>query len=144
MCDLRLPLVLRYVVITSGLLPSVVFLGFLTNVSGPYIRPIFRVQWSDWTLKMRRIYGPETLVTNQTKTTLGNNPEVITTYRNRNVFKLRCFRPCNEILHDGCIHSFTYNQINVIYGYVFWEDNTGCLSGKDVFNAVLRAIRKLM
>ena len=32
-------------VITFELLVSVAFLWFVTNVSGPYIRPIFRVQW---------------------------------------------------------------------------------------------------
>jgi hypothetical protein len=31
-----------------------------------------------WTLKMVPIYGPETLVKNQRKATLGNNPKVIT------------------------------------------------------------------
>jgi hypothetical protein len=59
------------VVVTFGLLPSVVFLWFVTNVSGLYIRPIFRVHWE-----------PEKLVKNQRKTTPGNNPKVITTYCN--------------------------------------------------------------
>ena len=35
-----------------------------------------------WALKMGRIYGPETLVTNQRRATLGNNPKVITLYCN--------------------------------------------------------------
>jgi hypothetical protein len=38
-----------YAVVAFGLLPSVVFLWSATSVSGPYIRPIFRIQW---TLKM--------------------------------------------------------------------------------------------
>jgi hypothetical protein len=42
--DFRLPPGLHYEVITFGLLPSVAFLWFLTNVSGPYIGTIFRVQ----------------------------------------------------------------------------------------------------
>jgi hypothetical protein len=71
------------------------FLWFLTNVSGPYIRPIFRVQLEHqepgctgfyifpiWTLKMGRIYGPETFVKNGRKATLGNNPKVTTSYCN--------------------------------------------------------------
>ena len=48
LCDLRLPPGLQFDVVTFGLIPSV-------SVSGPYIRSIFRVQW-----------------------TLGNNPEVTT------------------------------------------------------------------
>jgi hypothetical protein len=44
MCDLRLPSGFQYEVVTFGLLPSSDFLWFLTNISGPYIRPIFRVQ----------------------------------------------------------------------------------------------------
>jgi hypothetical protein len=34
------------------------------------------------TLKMGRIYGPETLVKDHTKATLGNSPKVTTSYRN--------------------------------------------------------------
>ena len=45
LCDLRFPPGLQTVAITFGLLPSVAFLWFVTNVSGPYIRPNFRVQW---------------------------------------------------------------------------------------------------
>ena len=37
---------------------------------------------SHWTLKMGRKYGPETLVKNQRKTTLGNNPKVTASYCN--------------------------------------------------------------
>jgi hypothetical protein len=54
-----------------GLLPNYVFLRFLTKISGPYMGPIC-------TLKMGRIYGPETLVTNRRKVTLGNNPKIAT------------------------------------------------------------------
>ena len=75
---LRFPPVLQYVVITFGLLPGVVFLWFLTNFSG-----------SQWTLKMGRIYSPETLVTNQRETTLGKNPEVTTTSFTPNWYKLK-------------------------------------------------------
>jgi hypothetical protein len=44
---------------------------------------VYPSSWcSHWTLKMGRIYGPETLVTYQKKTTLCNNPKVITSYYN--------------------------------------------------------------
>jgi hypothetical protein len=45
LCDLRLPPDLRYEVITFGLLPSVAFLWFVTNVSGPYLTGPWR--WED-------------------------------------------------------------------------------------------------
>ena len=44
LCDLRLPPGFQYEIITFGLLPSVALSRFLTNVSGPYIRPICRVK----------------------------------------------------------------------------------------------------
>jgi hypothetical protein len=48
------------------------FRWFVTNVSAPYILPIFRVR----TLMMGRTLDPETLVRNQAKTTLSNNPNL--------------------------------------------------------------------
>jgi hypothetical protein len=65
-------------VVTSGLWPSVAFLWFLTNVSGPSSG----FSKKKWTLKMRRIYGPETLFKNQRKATGGHKPKVTTSYCN--------------------------------------------------------------
>jgi hypothetical protein len=76
MCDLRLQPGLPLVVITFGLLPSVAFLSFVTNVSGPYINTIFRVQrqpltgpwrWDGHTLPKRwsRTKEKRRLVTSQ-------------------------------------------------------------------------------
>ena len=57
-------------VITFGLLPSVTFLWFLANVSEPYIRPIFSVQFSpdpeDGTKRWSRTKGNRCRVTTQT------------------------------------------------------------------------------
>ena len=66
MCDSRLPLQLQYLVLAFGLLPSIVFAWFTTNISGLCVRP------------MGRTHDPETLVANQAKTTLGNNPKTKT------------------------------------------------------------------
>ena len=46
MCHLRFPPGLQYEATTFELLLSFAFLWFMTNVSGLYIRPIFRVQFS--------------------------------------------------------------------------------------------------
>jgi hypothetical protein len=38
------------------------------------------IRTSQWTVKVGRIYGPQTLVKNRRKATLGNSPKVTTSY----------------------------------------------------------------
>jgi hypothetical protein len=47
-CDLRLLPELQYIVIAFGLLPSVVFIWCVTDVSGPYIRPGSSEKMRNW------------------------------------------------------------------------------------------------
>jgi hypothetical protein len=48
------------------------------NMCDLRLPPGLQYEVRPWTLKMGRIYGPETLVKNQRKATLGNNPKFIT------------------------------------------------------------------
>jgi hypothetical protein len=67
-----------FLVLAFGLLPSVVFAWFVTNVSGLCVHPIIAVR----TQMMGGTHDPKMLVTNQAKTMLGNNPKAKTKYCN--------------------------------------------------------------
>jgi hypothetical protein len=129
---LRLLPGLHYVVIYFGLLLSVALLWFLTNVSGTYIRPIFRVQFS-LTLRKGRIYGSETLDKNQRKAKLGYKPKVINTdpmaYQLMLTFLLTSMSVWKEVIAEtrgliqvmylGCLPTFNVHSFLDLKHFAF-------------------------